>query len=258
MVVPIPHRRSFVGKLRTSILKRRLRLLRWLGRQLGRPDDVAFTCHYFGAKFSVRRGDLISEEIAINRFEWRDIALMLAACKEYSPKVFIDVGANIGLYSCILGKAKVVPEVVAFEPDRKNFAYLLDNIECNGLSNIVRLYPCAVGAKRSAASLVAGPADNSGLSRVDLAGAGEYDVEVVALDDELDIRDSTITIKIDVEGHELEVLAGAVRLFSCNSGYAEIEGQGDDRAAEITDLMGSYGWHFVDRYRLNLGFERRV
>ena len=54
------------------------------------------------------------------------------------------------------------------------------------------------------------------------------------------------------------MLAGAVRLFSCNSGYAEIEGQGDDRAAEITELMGSYGWHFVDRYRLNLGFERRV
>jgi hypothetical protein len=106
------------------------------------------------------------------------------------------------------------------------------------------------------ASLVADPAENSGRSMVDAAGAGDYDIAAVALDDEFDIRDRTIAIKIDVEGRELDVLAGAARLLGRNGGYVEIEGHGDERATKITALMRRYGWQFIDRYGLDLRFER--
>ena len=79
-------------------------------------------------------------------------------------------------------------------------------------------------------------------------------VEVIALDDELDIRNGTICIKIDVEGYELEVLAGAGILFRSNGGYAQIECHGDQHAAAISKIMSTYGWRFIDRYDLNLLF----
>lgn len=255
MVLPIPHRRPFLGRLKTSFLKRRFRLNCWMARCLGQKK-FAPSCRYFGAKFRIHPGELISDEIAINRIEWREITMMLAACREYLPDLFIDVGANVGLYSCILGKAGVVPRVVAYEPDRRNLAHLVENVECNELARIVQLRPCAVGARLASLPLQLGPPENAGLSKIVGSASGDYDVDVVALDDELNIRDSIIAIKIDVEGYELDVLSGAARLFTRNGGYAQIEAHGEERAGAIRKRMTGFGWKFIDRCNLDLWFER--
>jgi len=255
MVVPLPHRLPFLVKLRVSLLKRRLRLVRWIGRLLDRKE-LTIKSRYFGAAFRVRLGEIINDRIATNQFEWREITMMIAACREYRPKVFIDVGANIGLYSCVLGKSGLVPRIVAFEPDRDHFERLVENIQRNSLTDIVRLCPHAAGAGPGKAYLTPGPADNAGLSKIDRTGSGRYSVDVVALDDEVDIRGSAILIKIDVEDYELEVLAGAARLLGSNGGYAQIEGHGDERAMQITDIMRGHGWRLVDRHGIDLRFER--
>jgi FkbM family methyltransferase len=255
MVTIIPHRRPFLGKLRTSVLKRRVRLA-WFLARWRRDGGMPMTCRYFGAAFAVGAGELIGDEIAVNRYEWRELTMMLAACREYRPRLFIDVGANIGVYSCILGKARAVPRLIAFEPDRQNFARLVENIGRNGLEGMSDLRPFAVGAKAGTAYLVPGGPDNSGLSKLAGPDSGGYGVAVVALDGATDIEDSVICAKIDVEGYELEVLAGAARLFRHNSGYVQIEGHGDQRAAEIAEIMREYGWQFVDRYGLDLRFVR--
>ncbi len=255
MALPIPLRRPLLGKLRTSLLKRRLRVIRWIANARGR-HDIAIICRYFGADFGICPGELISDEIAINRLEWREITMMIEACRRHRPDMLIDVGANIGLYSCIVGKTRAVPRVVAFEPNRENFARLVSNIDRNGLAGIVQPVRCAVGAKRDTAHMIPGPPDNIGLSKIDETCSSGDRVEVVTLDDEIKMRGGTIAMKIDVEGYELEVLAGAAALLSRNRGYAQIEGHGDERAAEITELMTGYGWAFVDRYGLDLRFER--
>jgi FkbM family methyltransferase len=230
-------------------------LVRWIGRLLDRKE-LTIKSRYFGAAFRVRLGEIINDRIATNQFEWREITMMIAACREYRPKVFIDVGANIGLYSCILGNSGLVPRIIAFEPDRDNFARLVENIQRNSLIDIVRLCPYAAGAGPGKAYLTPGPADNAGLSKIDRTGSGRYSVDVVALDDEVDVRGSAILIKIDVEDYELEVLAGAARLLGSNGGYAQIEGHGDERAMQITDIMRGHGWRLVDRHGIDLRFER--
>jgi FkbM family methyltransferase len=146
--------------------------------------------------------------------------------------------------------------LIAFEPDRQNFARLVENIGRNGLKGMSDLRPIAAGAKAGTAYLVPGGPENSGLSRLAGADSGGYGVAVVALDEATDIEGSVICAKIDVEGYELEVLAGAARLFRRNGGYAQIEGHGDKRAAEIAEMMREYGWQFVDRYGLDLRFVR--
>jgi FkbM family methyltransferase len=154
-----------------------------------------------------------------------------------------------------LGKAALVPRVIAFEPDRENFKRLKENVERNCLTAMVQARPFAVGANRGTAYLTPGAPDNIGQSRIDSSAAGKYRVSLVALDDELDLRNSIIAIKVDVEGFEMEVLQGAECLL--RNRYAQIEGHGAERVSEIQKVMGDYGWQFVDRYGINLLFEKR-
>jgi FkbM family methyltransferase len=212
-------------------------------------------CRYFGADFIVMPGEVIADEIAIKRYEWWELTMMLKACRRYRPEVFIDVGANIGLYTCVLGRARAARRLLAFEPDGQNFARLSENIAHNGLSDVAGTRPVAVGVARGTALLVPGTPENSGLPK--LGDDGVVGVEVIALDDELDIRNGTICIKTDVEGYELEVLTGAVNLFRSNGGYAQIECHGDKRADEITEIMNDYGWQLLDRHDLSVLFARR-
>ena len=145
MITPISHRRPFFDKLQTSTLKRRVRLARWVARMRGR-NMAPVACRYFGADFIVMPGDVITEEIAIKRYEWWELTMMLKTCQHCMPDVFIDVGANIGLYSCVLGRAGAARKLLAFEPDGKNFARLSENLVRNGLSGVTTARPVAVGA----------------------------------------------------------------------------------------------------------------
>jgi FkbM family methyltransferase len=254
MITAIPHRRPFLDKLRTSTLKRRLRLARWVARISGR-SKAPVTCRYFGADFAIIPGEAIGEEIAIQRYEWWALTMMMKACRRCRPDVFIDVGANIGLYTCVVGRARAARRLLAFEPDGRNFARLSENIARNGLANVVDARPVAVGASEGTAALITGTPENSGLTKVgDADDPHATSIDVICLDHELDIRNGNICIKIDVEGYELEVLAGARDLFRSNGGYAQIECHGDAQAAEISKIMNSHGWQFIDRHDLNLLF----
>jgi hypothetical protein len=55
----------------------------------------------------------------------------------------------------------------------------------------------------------------------------------------------------------MEVLKGAERLLRNNGGYAQIEGHGDERVSQLRELMGDFGWQLVDRYGINLLFEKQ-
>ena len=53
--------------------------------------------------------------------------------------VFMDIGANIGLYSLYAAKLSPSCTVFSFEPEAQNYSRLCNNIVLNGVSNIV---PC--------------------------------------------------------------------------------------------------------------------
>jgi FkbM family methyltransferase len=128
-----------------------------------------------------------------------------------SADVFVDIGANIGYFSCFaraLGK-----RVLAVEPMPSNLNCLLQNIEIN-TGSAVEVYPVALskevgvlrlyGASSTGASLVHSWAGASTLvSRL---------VPVTTLDNLLSNRFSEhrLLIKMDVEGAEYGVLLGAL------------------------------------------------
>ncbi len=247
----LSHRRPLAEKLSTSLQKRRL----WL-RNLHASSQRTVRCRYFGTQFIVDLDDVIGYEIAIRRFEWRELKLMIDACRRLKPALFLDVGANIGLYSCVLGRHRLAPSVIAFEPDRENFARLQANIVLNELAGVIDARHAAVGAASGFVTLVPSGAANRGMSRVEPGAIGGYEVASVALDAVVPLRDATIVMKVDVEGYEAQVLTGAQQLLSRNGGFAQIEAREDAAAALVADRMASFGWRFLERYGLDLRFEK--
>lgn len=135
---------------------------------------------------------------------------------------FIDVGANIGLVSIPL--ANRVPGLVgqAFEPAPGNFALLNRNLARHGLRGRVQTH--AVAAYDCHARLpLALSHDNAGDHRltpeaVSAAGGRPDRVTVTAapLDALLDVDalPEPVVMKVDTQGAEAHVLAGAPRLLA--------------------------------------------
>jgi FkbM family methyltransferase len=243
-------------KYLTSVLKRWVAFKHRWRLAHGQTRESFTTCRYFGAQFLIRLDDVIGWEMAIHRFEWRQILRVIDACQRFTPEVFIDVGANSGLYSCILGRRKLVPRIIAFEPDRRNLIHLRANLLLNGLLDAVEIREVALGAASASATLVPAGDGNRGLSRVVAAGTGGgYQIAVEALDDILSIEGRTIAVKIDVEGYEGQVLSGAASLFRKNSGFAQIEVLKDQQAS-IVATMEEFGWRLIGWIHDDLLFER--
>jgi FkbM family methyltransferase len=127
---------------------------------------------------------------------------------------FVDVGANIGLYSVVAGYC-VGPagKVIAFEPQQGLADVFWENVRINGLDNVIR-EPVALGRMAGMSSLFR-VNDNDGQAtlrlRPDERSVGAVVVVPVRrLSDVLHEHNiaSVDGVKIDVEGGELEVFEG--------------------------------------------------
>jgi FkbM family methyltransferase len=126
---------------------------------------------------------------------------------------FIDVGANIGLFSIYISKNCPGIEICAFEPLESTFAILEQNIEINKCHNI-KTFPTALGNAKYTGKII----ENLDLSRgsASMVGTGksshsEHSVNVRSLNDFIEQKgvDNIAVLKIDVEGWEQQVLLGA-------------------------------------------------
>ena len=127
---------------------------------------------------------------------------------------FIDVGANIGYFSCLMSKlAGPSGKVLAVEPEPNNLKLLEQNLKINQLTNVT-VHACALGAAEGSARLgLYKPANRGRHSILDTHAKSTINVRVRTLDDLAKSSGSSVTswslVKIDVEGYEGFVLAGA-------------------------------------------------
>ncbi|MBS1839263.1 MAG: FkbM family methyltransferase [Acidobacteria bacterium] len=128
-------------------------------------------------------------------------------------KSFLDVGGNIGYFSCLFGTlAGPQGKVIAIEPEPGNRRLLERNVRNNGLTNVTVL-PYAVGAATATAKMGLYKAANRGRhSLVDLEPCKNFiEVPVRRLDDLLQGSsvDSWAAMKLDAEGYEPYIFEGA-------------------------------------------------
>jgi len=241
-------------KTAVSVRKRWHRL-----RRLWRPDRALEEVPYFGATFRVAPDDVIGNELILKRFEWLQIPAMLEACRDLQPAAFVDIGANFGLYTCIIGRRRLAERLIAFEPNRAVIGRLQEHLALNSVAG-VEIHEAAAGATAHKAALLLGAPGFDALTSVvdvqpDAAKSGG-EIDVVTLDETLSFDGKPLVFKIDVEGYELEVLKGGKNLFSRNYGYAQIESFEEPRAAEVVAMMAGHGWHLADHIVDDLIFRR--
>lgn len=159
-----------------------------------------------------------------------DNSLCLYVCGSYEPNeftfldgvlkagmTFVDVGANDGLYTLFAaGKVGDAGRVVSVEPSSRERSHLQHNLERNAIGNVT-VVAAALGAAGGVADLKVADGHHTGHNTLgdfahgDVAIAGSERVEVETLDTlagRLGLSRIDV-IKIDVEGAEGSVLAGA-------------------------------------------------
>jgi len=130
---------------------------------------------------------------------------------------FVDVGANVGEWLGEIAALKTANafHAVAYEPSNSAFVKLSQRFAGN--SNVV-LRNCAVGDRAQELEFFEEDAAGKGSSLVAgfLAAAGrKRTVQAVRLDDEIAALgwERVDLLKIDAEGYDMRVMAGAQRLF---------------------------------------------
>lgn len=120
--------------------------------------------------------------------------------------VFFDVGANWGWYALTIASRKGFKGAVhAFEPEPSSFADLASLVDQAGLAERVACHKLALGDRDGETSMSLPDGVHSGLATI--APGGSLRVVSARLDT-LGLPSPQV-IKLDVEEHELEALAGA-------------------------------------------------
>ena len=131
------------------------------------------------------------------------VALMELASRLSEQAVILDIGANIGTITIPTART-FNGRVFAFEPFAANADVLADNLELNKLNN-VELRRTACGAQPGRVSLDNPDPNNPGMVHISSLSGG--DVAMTTIDAEMGDHNVGL-VKMDVEGHEFEVLKG--------------------------------------------------
>lgn len=271
------HKPSWGIRLISRILRRarhfpgRIRLEWWLHKQLrgkGLSDELCFD----NCRFEVRLDDYIGRAMYLNGY-FEEQAVQAARHFLQPGDTVWDVGSNQGSLAFYFAQAVADQgKVVCFEPAPGNRQRLAQNLELNpGLQARVELRTEALSSRASTVTLaVAGP-DNCGLSHItqpDSLTASKVRREVgfsELVECPAVTGDEAWTsmgcpairfIKIDVEGHELQVLRGMQRMLrelprvilalEINSAYLKTAG---DTAHDLFAYLRSLGFEAHDFVR---------
>lgn len=213
----------------------------------------------WGLPLRVKTNDAVAAGILRTRLD--DVTQSEVIWRLLSPgETAVDIGANIGYVSSLMA-VRVGPagRVMAFEPHPGLCEELRTNVRAWGDSyGRVEVYQTALSERAGMARLGMPPtfAENRGLSRVLPSGEGgaaatSFRVELRRLDDIFDGSDDDGPIalmKIDVEGHELEVLKGAQRLLgskAIRNIVFEDFGGGESASMRLLQASGYTIWQIV-------------
>ena len=170
---------------------------------------------------------------------------------------FFDVGANVGLYVWEVAKVCPTRKILAFEPDPANFELLEMTQKEADILNL-GLCPDALSNQTDEVSFSQDPLTSAtGCIRGEekpwveqyLNGStNQITVNTRTMDSAVDDNKIPSLIKIDVEGHEVEVLEGAIHTLSDAKPLLIIESF-PPKQAKVISLLQTYGYNLEDADR---------
>lgn len=182
------------------------------------------------------------------------IETLSAMMDENSCTHFFDIGANIGVFSISISKInRSCRSIYSFEPDPRNYAQLTANIFLNHLEEKIKLYNIGLSNTSGTAAFYRSTTPlkmdnykfNSGTNSLNYNMNRHSDIKEITikkLDDIVNITDQKLAIKIDVEGHEYEVLSGMENVLTANKCLLLVE-VFPDKYYDVTLYLSRYGFN---------------
>jgi FkbM family methyltransferase len=132
--------------------------------------------------------------------------------------VFLDIGANIGVFTITAAKSlNQNGRVIAVEASPKMFPFLQQNIEANGLNNVKTLELAVTEQDNATVLFYEAPMDKFGMGSISPQfhtspiQVKTKTIDSIIKDEQIDKVDF---IKVDVEGYESSVFKGAEKLLT--------------------------------------------
>lgn len=170
-----------------------------------KTHHASFGMQLVGPGYLIDSG-LEAEEIELVKLKLRD------------ADVFVDVGANVGLYTCLAASAG--RKVIAFEPLASNLRYLYQNLIRNKLQK-VEVFPVGLSSEPGLSVLAGVGAQASFLTDWAKDGyAHNRYVTNVCPTSTLDLvlgnrfAGQRLLVKVDVEGFEYQVIQGGTQTLA--------------------------------------------
>ncbi len=210
-----------------------------------------------GVRFCFYTDSLISYYLFLGQFENAEIAFMKKFLNE--GDVFIDIGANIGLFTIMAGrKVGSSGKVYAFEPVSKTYERLNENISLNKFSNCLSFHLALSNQKASMtintpqgwydahSTLTSTPSRGEGDMKTEQIEASTIDI-LISQYREMGLA---ALIKIDVEGWERYVLEGGADFFRSKNAPTLMVEFADDNlqsldgsCAQLYEQLVEYGYN---------------
>jgi len=228
------------------------------------PESVYRHLHFHGvfktrvgdASFVIRtEGDRLENEVfwsgVFGDFEGQSFRLWAAIAEKVG--VVLDVGANTGIYALVAQAVNPTATVVAFEPLKRVFCQLEENVRLNG--GTVRCVRAAVTERTGPLTIFDPGGRHPSASSIDPSVFGpevghDWDpVDVAGLRLDQFLKEAQLLpqlLKVDVEGHEPAVLRGLGDLLGEHHPALLIEVLREEKATEIWDLLGNFGYSAYD------------
>lgn len=197
-----------------------------------------------GSKIYVNAEDRLISAALLTSGVWEATETAIFRSLVKSGMTVLDVGANIGYYTLMAAKL-VTPagRVFAFEPDPWNCQLLARSVESSGYTN-VKVYQQAVADKLGRTKLYFDAhnyANRSFFAQNIIQDAGFVEVETIPLDrlyGSGQLGKRVDFLKIDVQGAEALVLAGAEKLLTENLPTILMELEPDKLISAGVDPLG--------------------
>jgi FkbM family methyltransferase len=157
--------------------------------------------------------------------------------------VFVDIGANRGIYTMITPSLFKYKEIHSFEPNPNVVTLLTKNVELNGLDKMVTIHNVALGEAAGSLPFTCDPMHLGGGRIVSTASSETISVPVKVFDELTpNIPPTRISfIKIDTEGFEQSVLNGMkATLSNMNPGSCIMIESTEPEKVQM--FLGTYGF----------------
>ena len=231
-----------------------------VARLMGVSAPVFFYCDRNSSSIEADILKSAKMESGALKHRWRVLELGMDLISPGSR--VIDVGANIGVYALPWAAINADVTVHCFEPNLAVRSRLARNVALNRLTARIRLHAEALSDHAGTATLY-GNDDMSSLNRGVHTGAGQAvptEVPLARLDDIFGLEGPPLSLmKIDVQGHELEVLRGAQAVISRHRPALILEHEDDlylsasdasERKTDLSKLLSRLGYEtlYISRW----------